>query len=135
MRWARSCCRCRSPPCGSPRQPPRPRVPSPALWGEGSPPAPDQGLGRKNESIRPRLPLPSYMAERRFTDPIALESDVLGALGQLARELGHVLERRGEGARLLQAVLFRADGKVYRLGGRTGQPLRGPQTTHRLFLQ
>jgi len=113
----------------------RPRAPLAARFGEGFLRRLDQALGRENESIRPRLPLPSYMAERRFTDPIALESDVLAALGQLARELGHVLERRGEGARLLQAVLFRADGKVYRLEARTGQPLRDPERIQRLFIE
>ena len=43
------------------------------------------------------------MAEQRFPDPIAREEDVLGTIEYLARELGGVLERRGEGARLIAA--------------------------------
>ena len=38
----------------------------------------------------------------------------------------HVLEQRGEGARLLQVALFRADGKVFRIEAGTGAPLREP---------
>ena len=86
----------------------------------------DQALGREDEPITPRLPVPSAMAEQRFPEPIALEGDVLGTIEHLARELGRVLERRGEGARLLQVALFRADGKVHRLEVGTGAPLRDP---------
>lgn len=113
----------------------RTRAPLTARFGENLLRQLDLALGRENESIRPRLPLPRYMAERRFPDPIALESDVLGVIEQLARELSHVLERRGEGARLLQVVLFRADGRVYRLDAGTGAPLRDPARMQRLFVE
>ena len=86
----------------------------------------DQALGREDESIRPRLPLPAAMAEQRFPDPIGREEDVLGTIEHLAHELGRVLERRGEGARLMQVALFRADGKVHRLELGTAAPLRDP---------
>ena len=56
-----------------------------------------------DEPITPRLPVPAAMAEQRFPDPIAREDDVLGTIEHLARELARVLERRGEGARLMQA--------------------------------
>ena len=93
----------------------------------------DQALGREDEPITPRLPVPAAMAEQRFPDPIAREDDVLGTIEHLARELGRVLERRGEGARLLQVALFRADGKVHRLELGTGAPLRDPARVRRLF--
>lgn len=89
----------------------------------------------EHEAITPRMPLPSYMAERRFPEPIALETDVLSTIEQLARELSHVMERRGEVARLLQVALFRADGKVYRLEAAAGQPLRDPERIQRLFIE
>ena len=41
-------------------------------------------------------------------------------------QLALVLERRGEGGRLFQVALFRADGKVHRLEIGTGSPLRDP---------
>jgi protein ImuB len=113
----------------------RPRAPLAARFGQEFIRRLDQALGREDEPIKPRLPLPSYVAERRFPDPIALETDVLGTIEQLARELGHIMERRGEGARLLQVALFRADGKVHRLEAGTGEPLRDPARIKRLFVE
>ncbi len=110
-----------------------PRAPLAARFGQEFLRRLDQALGREDESIKPRLPLPSYVVERRFADPIMLEADVLGSIGQLARELGTIMERRGQGARLLQAALFRTDGKVFRLDAGTGEPLRDPVRIHRLF--
>jgi len=111
----------------------RPRAPLAARFGQMFIRRIDQALGREDESIRPRLPLPAAMAERRFPDPIGREEDVLGAIEQLACELDRVLERRGEGARLLQVALFRADGKVHRLELGTAAPLRDPSRIRQLF--
>jgi len=111
----------------------RPRAPLAARFGAGLVLRLDQALGRAEESISPRLPLPAAMAEQRFADPIALEADVLGTIEHLARELGRALERRGEGARLLQLALFRADGKVHRLEIGTGDPVRDGKRVRRLF--
>ena len=95
----------------------------------------DQALGREEESISPRLPVPSYVVEQRFADSIALQRDVLGTIEHLAGELGRTLERHGEGARLLQASLFRTDGKVYRIDVGTSAPLREAQHIRRLFTE
>lgn len=113
----------------------RPRAPLAARFGDGLLRRLDQALGHEDESIKPRLSLPSYVAERRFPDPIGREEDVLGTIEQLARELALLLERRGEGARLLQVALFRTDGKVYRLEAGTGEPLRDPARIKRLFIE
>jgi protein ImuB len=111
----------------------RPRAPLAARFGQMFIRRIDQALGHEDESIRPRLPLPAAMAEQRFPDPIGREEDVLGAIEHLARELKRVLERRGEGARLLQVALFRADGKVHRLELGTAAPLRDPSRIRQLF--
>jgi protein ImuB len=111
----------------------RPRAPLAARFGEALIRRLDQALGRADEPISPRLPLPQAMAERRFPEPIALEADVLGTIEQLARQLAEVLERRGEGTRLLGVVLFRTDGAVHRLEIGTGSPLREPARVRRLF--
>jgi protein ImuB len=113
----------------------RPRAPLAARFGEAFVRRIDQAVGREDEPITPRLPVPAVVAERRFPDPIALEADVLGTIEHLARELKDVLERRGEGARLLQVALFRADGKVHRLEIGTAAPVRDPSRMRRLFAE
>jgi protein ImuB len=111
----------------------RPRAPLAARYGQIFVRRIDQALGHEDEPITPRLPLPAAMAERRFPDPIGREEDVLASIEQLARELDRVLERRGEGSRLLQVALFRADGKLHRLELGTAAPLRDPGRVRRLF--
>ena len=104
----------------------RPRAPLAARFGAEFVRRLDQALGIEDEPITPRLPLPAALAEQRFPEPIAHERDVLGTIERLAVRLGAVLEQRGEGARLLQAALFRADGKVFRIEAGTAEPLRDP---------
>ncbi len=58
---------------------------------------------------------------------------MLGTIEHLARQLAVVLERRGEGGRLIQVALFRADGMVHRLEIGTGSPLRDPARMRKLF--
>ena len=113
----------------------RPRAPLAARYGEEFLRRLDQALGREEETITPRLPLPSYVAERRFPEPILLQSDVLGTIEQLAHELSHLMERHGKGSRLLQTTLFRVDGKVYRIQTGAGQPLRDPERIQHLFAE
>jgi len=111
----------------------RPRAPLAARFGGEFVRRIDQALGRDDEPITPRLPIPEAIAEQRFADPIALERDVLGTIEKLAGKLGTLLERRGEGARLLQAALFRTDGKVFRIEVGTSEPLRDPARIRHLF--
>jgi protein ImuB len=111
----------------------RPRAPLVARFGNEVVRRLDQAVGTEDEPITPRLPLPLIVAEKRFADPIALESDVLMTVENLARELKLMLERRGEGARLIQLVLFRVDGKVIRIEVGTAAPLRDPVRIRRLF--
>jgi protein ImuB len=110
-----------------------PRAPLAARFGEILLRRLDQALGRQDEPITPRLPLPSYVAEQRFPDPIGLERDVLATIARLAGRLGAAMERRQDGARLLQVALFRTDNKVYRIEVGTGTPLREPSRIARLF--
>jgi len=113
----------------------RPRAPLAARFGEEFIRRIDQAVGRDDEPITPRLPIPPYVAERRFADPILLEADVLRSTELLAHELARMLERRGEGARRLQVALFRTDGKVYRSEVGTGAPLRDPARIRALFAE
>ncbi len=113
----------------------RPRAPLAARFGEAFVRRIDQALGRDDEPIAPRLPIPPYVAERRFPEPIAIESDVLATIEILAQELGRLLERRGEGARRLALALFRTDGKVHRLAVGTGAPVREGARIRALFAE
>jgi protein ImuB len=111
----------------------RPRAPLAARFGTNFIRRLDQALGREDEPITPRLPVPACVAERRFAESILLEADVLGTIELLAHELARILERRGEGARRLQVALFRTDGKVERAEIGTGAPLRDPVRIRSLF--
>jgi protein ImuB len=111
----------------------RPRAPFAARLGKSLLLRLDQALGDADEPITPRLPLPAAMAEQRFPEPIAREADVLGTIEHLGRQLVPALDRRGEGGRLFQVALFRADGKVHRLEIGTGSPLRDPARIRKLF--
>lgn len=93
----------------------------------------DQALGRAEKPISPRLPLPDYMAERIFAEPLVAQDVILESLRGLAQSLGTLLSERGEGARRLEAVFFRADGKVRRIAVETGTPMRDAEVIARLF--
>ncbi|HEV3371621.1 MAG TPA: DNA polymerase Y family protein, partial [Xanthobacteraceae bacterium] len=75
----------------------RPRAPLAARFGTQFIRRIDQAVGRDEEPITPRLPVPPYVAERRFAEPILLEADVLRTTELLGQELARMLERRGEG--------------------------------------
>jgi protein ImuB len=95
----------------------------------------DQAIGVDEESITPRKPLPRYVAEQRFAEPIALERDVLGTIQRLGARLETTLEQRGEGAREIEVVLFRVDGKLLRVSAATSRPIRDAALVRRLFAE
>ena len=113
----------------------RPRAPLAARFGVAFVRRLDQAVGLEDEPIAPRLPVPPFVTERRFAEPIALEADVLGTIEHLAHELVKLMERRGEGARLIEAALFRTDGKVHRIAAGTGAPLRDAARIRALFVE
>ncbi len=93
----------------------------------------DTALARAESPISPRRPLPDYRAERNFAEPVATEDVIRSTLTSLAASLGEVLEKRGEGARRLEAEFYRADGIVRRIAIETGSPIRDPKIVERLF--
>ncbi|WP_246730175.1 Y-family DNA polymerase [Nitratireductor mangrovi] len=93
----------------------------------------DQALGRIEEAITPRLPVPPLSVERHLAEPILHTGDVLQLVGMLARTLRGELERRGEGAHALQLALFRVDGMMNRLAVGASRPLRDPLLIEHLF--
>jgi protein ImuB len=73
------------------------------------------------------------MAERLFAEPLVAEDAILETLRGLAQSLGSLLAERGEGARRLEALFFRADGKVRTIAVETGAPTRNGDVIVRLF--
>lgn len=92
-------------------------------------------LGAEEQPLQPRRPLPDLMAEQRFAEPVVTEEIISASLLSLAESLSHILERQGRGARLLEAVFFRADGKLERIAIKTGEPLRDAKIMLRLLRQ
>ncbi|EJW10878.1 DNA polymerase-like protein [Rhodovulum sp. PH10] len=93
----------------------------------------DAALGHLHTPITPRRPMPDLMTEQSLAEPVMLERDVLSTIERLAGRLARVLENRGEGARKLEAALFRTDGRVFRIAVGTGAPVRDPERIARLF--
>lgn len=90
-------------------------------------------LGRHDQPISPRRPLPDLMAEQRFAEPIVTEDAIAASLLSLAQSLGAVLEQRGLGLRRLEASFFRADGQVRRLDLKLGGASRDADRVMRLL--
>jgi protein ImuB len=111
----------------------RPRAPLAARFGAELLRRLDQAFGRADEPIAPRLPLPPYIAERSFAEPITQEDFVLETIEHLAADLARRMEVRGDGARALQVTLYRVDGAVRRLSVATSKPLRDTRALCRLF--
>src|SRR6185436_296486 len=72
-------------------------------------------LGAEEQPLQPRRPLPDLMAEQRFAEPVVTQEVITASLKTLAESLCGILERQGQGVRILQAAFFRADGKLERL--------------------
>ena len=73
------------------------------------------------------------MAERRFLDGLTRREDIEASIQSLAQDLCGLLARHGEGARRLEASLFRVDGEVMRFEAGASRPLREPASIARLF--
>jgi protein ImuB len=92
-------------------------------------------LGAEEKPMTPRRPLPDLRAEQRFAEPVVTQDIIGRSLRTLAVALSEILEREGQGLRLLEAAFFRADGKVQRIAIKTGAPLRDPDVMVRLLSQ
>lgn len=93
----------------------------------------DLALGRGEKPISPRRKLPDLMVEHRFADPVITEEAISAALFSLAQSLSQALEQRGQGARHLEAIFFRADGTRRAIEIETARPTREAKIVLRLF--
>lgn len=93
----------------------------------------DQALGREGEPISPRRMPALLSAERRLAEPIVAEDHILDLAGRLAAGLKVALEARNEGGRLFELLIFRVDGRVFRIEVGASAPLRDPLRIKGLF--
>ncbi len=100
-----------------------PRAPLAARFGSHLLRRLDQALGREEEAISPRLPVPELSAERVFAEPIALQEDIERTVAHLAGNLRGHLDERQLGARTLELRLFRVDGHVASIRVRSASPV------------
>jgi len=93
----------------------------------------EQALGQGDAPISPRKPLPDYIVEKRFAEPVATEAVISATLSGLAGMLVAAMDRQGKGARRLEASFFRTDGVVRAIIVDTGRPVTKSAIIDRLF--
>src|SRR4029079_11620745 len=90
-------------------------------------------LGEGDAPISPRKPLPDYIVEKRFPEPVATDTVIAINLSSLAGMLVSAMDRQGKGARRLEASFFRTDGAVRTISVDTGRPVTKAEMIDRLF--
>lgn len=93
----------------------------------------EQALGQGDAPISPRKPLPDYIVEKRFAEPVATDGVIAATLSGLGKMLIAAMEKQGKGARRLEASFFRTDGAVRAITVETGQAVTRSAVIDRLF--
>ncbi len=93
----------------------------------------DQALGRVDEPISPRRPVPPHAVRRAFVEPIGTLEDIAAATRELIEGLCEALSAAGAGARKVQLCCYRVDGSVQQITIGTSRPARWPGPLNRLF--
>jgi protein ImuB len=93
----------------------------------------EQALGQGDAPTSPRKPLPDYIVEKRFAEPVSTGEVIAATLSRLAQTLVTAMDRQGKGARRLEASFFRTDGAVRTIAADTGQPVTKAEMIDRLF--
>jgi protein ImuB len=104
-----------------------------ARFGAGFTTLLEQALGQGDAPISPRKPLPDYIVEKRFAEPVATDGVISATLSRLAEMLVAAMAQQGKGARRLEARFFRTDGAVRTIIVDTGQPVTKGEVIDRLF--
>ncbi len=92
-----------------------------------------QALGQGDAPISPRKPLPDFVVERRFAEPVATDGVIASVLSNLAEMLVQAMDKQGKGARRLEASFFRTDGVVRIIAVDAGRPVTKAAMMNRLF--
>jgi protein ImuB len=93
----------------------------------------EQALGQSDAPVSPRKPLPDYIVEKRFAEPVTTEEVISRTLSGLAGMLVAAMAQQGKGARRVEARFFRTDGAVRTITIDTGQPVTKTEVIDRLF--
>jgi protein ImuB len=93
----------------------------------------EHALGQGDAPISPRKPLPDYIVEKRFPEPVATETVIAINLSALAAMLVAAMDKQGKGARRLEASFFRTDNAVRTIAVDTGRPVTRREVIDRLF--
>jgi protein ImuB len=93
----------------------------------------EHALGQGDAPISPRKPLPDYIVEKRFAEPVATDGVISATLSRLAQMLVVAMGQQGKGARRLEAYFFRTDGAVRAILVDTGQAVTRAEMIDRLF--
>ena len=104
-----------------------------ARFGAGFTSLLEQALGQSDAPISSLKPLPDYIVEKRFAEPVATEAVISATLSGLAKMLVAAMAQQGKGARRLEARFFRTDGAVRTIMVDTGQPVVRGEVIDRLF--
>ena len=95
----------------------------------------EQALGQRDAPISPLKPLPDYIVEKRFAEPVATDQVISATLSRLAEMLVGAMAQQAKGARRLEARFFRTDGAVRAIAVDTGQPVTRAEVIDRLFAE
>jgi protein ImuB len=95
----------------------------------------EQALGQRDAPISPRKPLPDYIVEKRFAEPVTTEAVITATLSRLAATLVQAMAEQGKGARRLEALFFRTDGVVRGIAVDTGKPVTQSAVIDRLLAE
>lgn len=93
----------------------------------------DQAFGTNEEAISPRRPVAALSVERQLAEPIQSEEDIIGVAREIAVSLKNRLEAQGVGGTIFELVLFRVDGRVFRVRVGSSRALRNPKAIASLF--
>src|SRR5580698_4673072 len=104
-----------------------------ARFGAGFTTLLQHALGQGDAPISPRKPLPDYIVEKRFAEPVATDQVIAATLSRLAQMLVMAMDRQGKGARRLEASFFRTDGAVRTIVVDAGLPVTKSAVIDRLF--
>jgi protein ImuB len=95
----------------------------------------DQALGRIDEPISPRLPVPAHVVRQMLPEPILHAEGLAAVLQRLLSRLCRDLARAGQGVRRLELICYRVDGRLVKLAVGTSRPTRDDAVLARLFAE